>query len=1160
MKRVNRLILLSAVLVALSGCGGGGGSSTEPTPTKPVVSGISDKNFDVIACSDPGDSGCLDAKAFDLKKENVAILNPPKDIGVGEYAYYDGKRFGVVPKDVKELSPLNFVAYGLYEYAKEVGSDWCGPCRLVAPTSFSDAKEQLKELFGLTGTKEQNEALLWLLNKNLETMGDTGLPVKEAYFADIKAMAESLVNLTKKGTAPDLSGLHLVKDSKGRVLGISSTPKDDCPDYLGGCIESWGVLDKNRAIDIGYNINQKSGTLSDSQKAFESLTCEANEEKQIFMYGVEDNFDPSNPEPMHPQGNTPSGCFSVYDTNRSYHHTCFFVESLINLPSDITKGRMAMGLRRETWRDWNFYWLIIGNSDGTQTLNPTDQWTQVPNSNTYYKDLDQIIFQVVSGSSALASIQNGNNYLNVYGRGFMSIDYIAVAACVPKPKPEGKPIAEVPINFECKSDAGEHLVTIWGGNGDDFATPVDNTTPPSGLGTTIKYDENISKLGTFADRINLPNQTITKLAILTNTRAGAPGYQNDQMFIGSFNGANSVGLMFDPNANVYMPTLNSGVSHLNSGTDLVQNSSGSAAGNLLSLANSNHYIDVIAYDQTEVDSVKVLACVVDKKEGDLNITKKAGKTFTKGDINYAEFYIDVAGTLPQGETLTIEETVANGATLAILNAPSPWNCSPNAPVYGPATVMCSITATNGDIANIPPISLTMGTKLEKLENCVEINSESQNVFYNNNPVNDKDCTTVVFEDLKEGDLAITKKINNTYTRGGSHYAEFIISVSGTLPANQSFTVNEVVQSGNTLTQLNAASPWNCSTNAPVSGQATVQCTITAGSNDLTNIPDISVVLKSSNDKIENCAAIDDNYSPVIYNTNTANDRACDTASFTNPPKVCSQRYTIDLDNPNLWIDDNGNHPTVNNPIPNTWDNSYTWFNFSQTPYAYYTLKTEEFCACGDTGYVKLKGMRIDNVGSLVLDNISANTSTIIASQNTATTHNFLAAYPPAVGSAVIPASLVGKNYQLKFNIHNHKIWSGGALKGKLIFTGHFGKCTKFDYLPEKPMLPISTNPVIFSDVNSTGVFDDNTTVAVVEQEKSTLPTSTPKLPAVVKGSDLSEITKTPEQLLGNKLPSNYSIVVACVGEHINVIIKNTVTKVYETNIKCKGDWVKYYEQ
>ena len=1179
MKNLLKLSLFSAALIVLSGCGGGGETPKKETKT-PKASGIPAKDFDVVACSNPDDSGCLDAKTFDLKKQNVAILNPPKNIGVGEFVYYKGKRFGLVPKDENELSPLNFIAYGLYKYAQELGSNWCGPCRMNAPVSYSDAKNKLKELFNLTGTKEQNEALLWLMNQNLEKLAKESLPLKEAYFADIKALAESLVNLTKNSTAPDLSALHLVKDNKGKVLGVSSTPKKDCPSYLGGCLESWGVLDKEQVLKIAKQYRKESDTLSASDKAFENLVCKDSENKQIFMYGVEDNFNLINSEPTNPQGQLLTYIsswpnHSGYDNNTSMptfdangniisYNLLFFAETLSNLPTNMTKAYIAMGIKRFEKSSANNTQLWIGNAasnDGSlvDAVNPTNSaWIHVPNSKTYYKDLAQHNLPNAS-ISALEHIQNGNGYLDVVGFGYFDIDYIAVAACVPKPKPRGIPVAEVPIKFECNQDKGEHLITIWGGSGDDFALPIDATNPI--INNSIKYDENIEKSAIFSDRIALPNQTFTKLAILTNTKASAPGYQNDQLFIGAYDSTNPKGLIFNANTNVYMPTLNGGLSHISYGTDSILNSSNQNVGVLLDLANSNHYIDVIAYDQTKVDTVKILACAVDKKDGDLNITKKAGRVFTKGGENYSNFNIEVGGTLPNGETLVINENVPAGVHLDILNAPLPWSCSPSTPpIIGQATVTCTISANNGDINNIPPINLTMGTKFKQIENCANINKESQETFYNNNPKNDKDCATVVFNPPKEGDLEITKKvIKSSTTRDGVNHAIYKISISGTLPANEPLSIDEIVPNGAELVNISVSNPWSCSPSTPISGLATVTCSIPAQSSALNPIPDIIIEMKTKEDKLENCANINKEFSPVYYNTDTKNDKSCDSATFgSGEGDVCSEQIVVALGNPNLWRDSNGNHPNVNNPIPNTWDNSYTWFNFPQTAYAYYTLKSKKFCACGLGGGVKLQGMRIDNVGNLKLNSLSTNTSTLIAAQNTATTHNFLAAYPPAVGSALIPSNIIGKNYELEFNIHNHKIWAGGALKGELKFTGHWGECTKDDVVRVKPMKPLSVKPIVYSDFNPSSSFDENSTVAVIEYEKDiNLPNESSKVPDVILVKDLQASSKTPEDIFGNKLPDNYTLIVGCAFKKVYIVINGSEIPAFESNKECNSDWIKY---
>lgn len=109
------------------------------------------------------------------------------------------------------------------------------------------------------------------------------------------------------------------------------------------------------------------------------------------------------------------------------------------------------------------------------------------------------------------------------------------------------------------------------------------------------------------------------------------------------------------------------------------------------------------------------------------------------------------------------------------------------------------------------------------------------------------------------------------------------------------------------------------------------------------------------------------------------------------------------------------------------------------------------------------------------------------------------------------------------------------------------------------MDPSSIDPNVISDINSTGVFDDNTTVAVVSYKKEfVLPSRNPKPITIVKGKDLHEITRTPEEVFGDKLLSNYSVVVGYSDGYINVIIKNTITKVYESIVECSGNWVKYY--
>ncbi len=1045
MKHTITLSLLAAAMLMLGGCG----DSKEEKKTsvsKPDASGISLRDFDVAVCSkeDLDNEVCRPAQTLDLQKHHVVVFSPPATIGVGEYTYYDGKRFGVVPKEETKITPLNMLAYGLFLYAQEAGNDWCGPCRLVAPQSYSDAKALLKNAFHLSGTDAQNSAILWMLNRNLERLGEQQLPLKTAYDADIKAMAESLVNLAAKGEAPDLSGLHPVKDAHGRTIGVSTTPQNDCPDYMGGCLENWGLLDKKRATALGMKIHKIVGVPLAYEQAFEPFTCENTETKEIFMYGVPDDFDQTNSEPVNPQGVLAATYLSWpihsnYDNNTSMPSTAnpnqfnplYFAETLSGLPTNMTKGRIAIGVKRleKAPEQTQVIFGDITIPDGvTMNVNhpQNDGWSHIPGSHTYYNDLGDMNFQN-SQNSALSYVQSGNDHLDVMAAGWLDIDYIAVAACVPEPR--GVPIPEVPVKLECNADKGEQLVTVWGGNGDDFAAPVDPANPPAGLGNNlVKYDQPIEKAGTFADRIILPAQTVTQMVVTVNTRPSINGYQNDQMWLGDVTTQN--GVVHNPNDPGVAATLNGGTAHQING-----NTGVSGGGMLTSLVNNTHYLDVVVKDQTEVDTVRVSMCVVDKKEGDLAIVKKAEKTYQEGGVNYAIFSIGVTGTLPAGQTLVINEQIPQGATLSMLNAPLPWVCNATPPIAGAATLTCSITATNGDITNIQPLSLTMYTKERTLRNCAAIDAKSQNTFYNNNDTNDNSCDSVTFRPI-------------------------------------------------------------------------------------------------------------------------------------DPPRACTQQQIISLDDPQNWYLYNTIHPTVNNPIPATWDNTYTWFEMPGAgthPYTEsYLLESREFCACGTPGKLDVQGMRIDNVGSIQLENLTDQITQTVAQQPTASMSNFMQGNPPASGSATIGPNHVGKNYKLKFNIYNYSSYSGGALKGSLTFTGHWGRCTPEDHIGIIVLDPVDVGrDITLPDpgVVTGGNPDQNTTIAIIDAEASIstdgFPVPVTPIPIVVTGGDLVEVKATPQQKFGDTLPQDYDIAVGCAQGYISVVIKQAVTHVYETAYRCQGNWVKY---
>ena len=1044
-------VLISAMFM-LVGCGEKSSSpkAEESKVEKPEVSDIPTKEFRTILCDQDSaqKDECQEAKKFDLEAHNVAILTPPSDIGVGEYVYFDGQRFGVVPKDEKDISAFNMLAYGVYQYSLEVGDDWCGPCRMSAPSSYQDAKNLLKDEFNLTGTKEQNEAILWMLNQNLEYLGEQKLPLKEAYFADIKAMAESLVNLAIKGDAPDLSSLHLVKDQNGKVLGVSTTPDSECLSYMGGCLNDFALIDKKEAASIAGGIRKILNTPNDYERAFETFSCQSDEIKDIYMFGVADNFSQTNIEHTNPQSSLSAilSNFShtdEYDNNttlpstqdaNAYMNSMFiFGETLSNLPTNLTNARMAIGYNViELGIDQSHLALLDSvYNQYALSVDILNSFSHLANSKTYYQDLGSISDS--NGVSILDYIQNGTNYIDVLALGFNDIDYIAVATCTPKPKPQGTPIPEVPPKLECSERLGESLVTIWGGDGDDFATPIDPVNPIPGLNNPLRYDEDVEKQQTFADRIALPNQTITKMVVTVNTKPSINGYQNDKIFIGDF--TSSTALLHDPNDIGVASTLNGGTAHMTFGNEPVYDNNGTQTSTILDLVNTNHYIDVMILNQTKVDSVRVSMCSVKRKEGDLSIDKKAEKTYVENGLLKALFSIDINGTLPYGESLVINEVVPQNTVLDTLNAPSPWSCTPNPPIVGSATLTCSITALGGDMTNIPSISLSMYSKEDSFTNCARIDKKSQNTFFNQEVDNDSSCVEVTRDDDDDPD----------------------------------------------------------------------------------------------------------------------------------GDKPCSQTYSMDLSTPTFWTDANGNNPTINNPIPYTWDNSYTWFQMPSQDHSHFTLKSAKFCACGSRGKVEVTGMRIDNVGNIKLKNLTNSTSTTITSQNTATTHNFLSSYPAATGSATIPAHVNGNDYELEFNIRNYTSVSGGAIKGELTFTGHWGECSKDDFI-DLPVFEPDDGPIIILgtyDLNSTPN-DTNDTIAVIYEEATIVNDNFPKpitpTPIVVSGGDLHQVQTTPEQQFGDKLPANYDLAIGCANSYVSVAIQQAAAMVYETNHKCNGDWLKYYSK
>ena len=129
----------------------------------------------------------------------------------------------------------------------------------------------------------------------------------------------------------------------------------------------------------------------------------------------------------------------------------------------------------------------------------------------------------------------------------------------------------------------------------------------------------------------------------------------------------------------------------------------------------------------------------------------------------------------------------------------------------------------------------------------------------------------------------------------------------------------------------------------------------------------------------------------------------------------------------------------NNPIPNVWDNSMNWIEFTtKEPNGHRVLEIP-FCACSNT-IVNLKSLKADNSATVKLD------SNVIATQNASGQTSMLSGANGGVnasGNLTVPAGTNGgTNHTLKVEVTNQSLWFGVALEGTLNFKGNLGKCNK----------------------------------------------------------------------------------------------------------------------
>ena len=284
MKNLTTLSLITATVIGLTGCGGGSSSSSSPTEEVNTPQFLNE-TFKVDICTKKStEDTCSPAEVFELEKHNVLVLSAEEELDASDFVYFEGKRFGVLPKEITEYTPVNFLAYGLTLLAEEkLSSNDRNGSKWIAIETFSKAKDYLEDNFQLTGTEGQNKVIMKALNKNLELFGAEGVPLDKAYYADIKAMAESLVNLTVKKISPDLSNL--------------GEPEDD--NFMQGSSMLFS-LNKTKVRELSFKIRADRDEPSKLDEIFTKYECKENKNKQLYVFGVYVGFSTNNPEPTTP--------------------------------------------------------------------------------------------------------------------------------------------------------------------------------------------------------------------------------------------------------------------------------------------------------------------------------------------------------------------------------------------------------------------------------------------------------------------------------------------------------------------------------------------------------------------------------------------------------------------------------------------------------------------------------------------------------------------------------------------------------------------------------------------------------------------------------------------------------------------------------------------
>jgi len=711
---MKRFILFTPVLLTfiLIGCGGSGSvaSHEENGSVDHLLWSVKvPSSMKVSACTS---SKCPDTslaiRDVDFASEMVLVAKAKKDLT--PFGVNSKESIIVIPKTEK-VAPYLAIAKALPEIDKKIGY-----------------KDALRELERLGAKKDDTQQYIW---DSLITIEDAalglGLSAKDA--------SKVAARLSAKMVLPLIGDKKAGKKEFKEALNI----KNGLKKYT---LKGLGNLVIHEIQEVG--LLGKGEDYRNFRRFYNSYQCPANTEKEFIIKGLADNFSPNNPlvETPNPQGYLSDIANTPYDsnhTNSSYYSSYLFAETVNNIPHSISKGVFFVSLRKNNPSDY-----YIGNSiQGINYHSATeiDNWQS--SGNIKYDTLTNIN-DLSTNTPILYELQNGLSYIDFVARKRVDVNYLGVIYCK-KIEDENISSSNIPPQLKCARNE-IHTEQIFG-VADDFANPLDDTTPSPALiaffqppSYVIKYDQIIKHEGDFIDTLDLSgiinSLYVSKAKVIVNTRPSPAisnnSYLNDKILVGKYD---SNILYHDPNDSSGIPTLYGAMAHTIDGNTIL-----SGSGTLLDLINSDKKIDLVVQNQTQVDMAKVELCLTKEHPRDIAIDKNLTQIEQDDGNYYLHYTISLEGYLTSGQHLGIVDHLPANSTLISYNE-NGWNCTPNAPIDGPGNLYCSLFGPSNPIPTIDLVlKVPADTDLDKIVNCVEI-IKGVNTIYNSNPDNDKDCAS-----------------------------------------------------------------------------------------------------------------------------------------------------------------------------------------------------------------------------------------------------------------------------------------------------------------------------------------------------------------------------------------------------------------------------------